>query len=317
MDVMKPTGRPRFPGRTEFPIEGPDNFQTAVKRVLKELQEHAPQRYQEVLNYFPRAIYDPEHVRAGGDWAALSSGQFAMDGSERYEDFRHVFLHESGHNVLGRQWDDGRLQYIAPERLANLYSDTVVKELEESYTAQQAWDDSMKAEYERDLFVLESIGNITHERANELRRERGIPILDQPPFVIPPNARLQDIIRFRHPGESTPHTPPMTNELASTFLNQVYRDLLGRDPDGEGFQHYTNWLTTGRSREDVAQDIAGSPEFRNRFIRNLYQEILRREADPFGLGMYADQLRDNRPLNEILGSLVGSDEYFERCRSKA
>jgi hypothetical protein len=96
-----------------FPVVGPIAFQRSVERVLDELLQHVPRRYEEVLMYLPKAEYDTSLVYAA---AAISSGLFAIDGSGRsiffytveqrkitvkntYAYFLYVFLHETGHNV--------------------------------------------------------------------------------------------------------------------------------------------------------------------------------------------------------------------------
>jgi hypothetical protein len=47
-------------------------------------------------------------------------------------------------------------------------------------------------------------------------------------------------------------------------INNIYREFLGRNADNNGLQSYRNQVITGRSFEDVRNEIANSPEARNR-----------------------------------------------------
>lgn len=48
-------------------------------------------------------------------------------------------------------------------------------------------------------------------------------------------------------------------------LNRIYRELLGRDVDPRGFDHYRNAIIEhGWSDENIRRDIMGSVEYRNR-----------------------------------------------------
>lgn len=104
--------------RTTLPISGPPQFEQAVYRVLNELKANAPHRYQEVLEYLPKAEYDASL----GGWS-YSDGRFGIDGSN-YGSFRWVFLHEVGHNVRGEQWNNWS------EEAASTYANQVCTELD-------------------------------------------------------------------------------------------------------------------------------------------------------------------------------------------
>lgn len=101
-----------------FRVEGPPQFIAAVDGLLTQLRERTPQRYEEVITYLPKAVYDPSilSIPAHG----LADGRFAIDGTDPF--FRFVFLHEVGHNVHGKQFDDWS------ENAANAYAHTVLQE---------------------------------------------------------------------------------------------------------------------------------------------------------------------------------------------
>lgn len=107
-----------------FPIAGPPQFGVAVRRILADLRERAPQRYREAVGSLPKAVYDPDRLRqeTNDGTLARSDGIFAIDGSD-YEAFRFVFLHEVGHNVAQRNGGDNS------EAAADDYANRVIREL--------------------------------------------------------------------------------------------------------------------------------------------------------------------------------------------
>lgn len=46
-------------------------------------------------------------------------------------------------------------------------------------------------------------------------------------------------------------------------VNSAYNDVLGRDPDSGGQQHYINQLNEGRSIADIRNEMYGSDEYKN------------------------------------------------------
>lgn len=47
-------------------------------------------------------------------------------------------------------------------------------------------------------------------------------------------------------------------------INNIYREFLGRNADNNGLQSYRNAVINGRTFEDIINEIANSPEARNR-----------------------------------------------------
>jgi hypothetical protein len=118
--VLERGGRvyPQENGREPFWVDGPPQFVAAVDHLLTQLRERTPHRYEEVITYLPKAVYDPSilSIPAHG----LADGRFAMDGTEPY--FRFIFLHEVGHTVHGKQFGDWS------EDAATAYAHTVIHE---------------------------------------------------------------------------------------------------------------------------------------------------------------------------------------------
>ena len=58
--------------------------------------------------------------------------------------------------------------------------------------------------------------------------------------------------------------PPASAAGDADFVKGLYRDLLGREPDAEGFYSHMKGLERGMSREEIRQVFLGSPEYREK-----------------------------------------------------
>ena len=70
--------------------------------------------------------------------------------------------------------------------------------------------------------------------------------------------------------------------VARARENQVqsaYQDVLGRDPDSGGRQHYLNQLNEGRSIAEIRNEMYGSDEYKNR--ANAATTAANERADQF------------------------------------
>src|SRR5207248_2174960 len=89
------------------------------------------------------------------------------------------------------------------------------------------------------------------------------------------------VVTANSPGAAAPTGTP-----SQKFVTQVFRDLLGRDPDPGGLTHFTMLLDMNQAtRSQVAASIQTSSEARNRQVQNLYQTLLGRAADAVGLDL--------------------------------
>lgn len=90
-------------------------------------------------------------------------------------------------------------------------------------------------------------------------------------------------------------------------INQLYRDVLGRNADWGELRDGSRDLERGRSLGYIRQEIAQSREARER-INQLYREVLGRNADSSGLNTYTDRLADGWSLRDVRRDLSRSDE---------
>jgi sugar lactone lactonase YvrE len=97
------------------------------------------------------------------------------------------------------------------------------------------------------------------------------------------------------------------------FVSQLYRDLLGREPDPGGLALWAGLLDRGNAnRYQVAWAIDNSPEHHLVEVGELYRRLLRREADPAGLVLWAQFLDRGGTAESLEAWLLGSAEYLTR-----
>ena len=96
------------------------------------------------------------------------------------------------------------------------------------------------------------------------------------------------------------------------YVWTVYLDLLGREPDQEGMNDWTNRLAWGASYDSVANGITGSDEYRGRLIGATYQDYLDRAPEPAGLAFWLAQMRAGWQIEDVQAGFISSDEFYAR-----
>jgi hypothetical protein len=96
----------------------------------------------------------------------------------------------------------------------------------------------------------------------------------------------------------------------ATFLAALYRDILGRSIDSYGLQAWTQVLSEGFSRTDVAGAILTSPEAYADEVQVIYRALLHRPADSAGLQAFTTDLEKSVPIEAIIAAIIGSQEYL-------
>lgn len=72
-----------------------------------------------------------------------------------------------------------------------------------------------------------------------------------------------------------------TSLSTEAFVSLLYNNVLGRDPDAQGLQNWSNRLDAGMSRAEVVQGFSQSAEFRNRTAPELTTWLRDQGADRF------------------------------------
>lgn len=110
------------------------------------------------------------------------------------------------------------------------------------------------------------------------------------------------------PGDST----------AATFVYNLYRELLGREPAAADQTYWTNLFAqlsgqggTAAAQRTLVADFLGSPEYQAHLIEGIYVNFLHRPADAGGLAFWTAALADGVDEKWVLADFLGSDEYFD------
>lgn len=95
------------------------------------------------------------------------------------------------------------------------------------------------------------------------------------------------------------------------FLEQLYRDALGRPIDEAGLSNCTNLLNRGFTRAQVAEIIVTSTEYRAKQVQSFFQTLLDRAAREDELTALAGLWQQGAPRGMIIAQIAGSAEYCE------
>src|SRR5262249_32258830 len=96
------------------------------------------------------------------------------------------------------------------------------------------------------------------------------------------------------------------------FVQEVYRDLLGRGLDPVGDAIWVGQLNQGASRAQVALDIERSPDRRRNEVQALFLTLLNRFADDATVANDTFFLNTGGTLDQVRAAIAGSPEYFDK-----
>lgn len=112
----------------------------------------------------------------------------------------------------------------------------------------------------------------------------------------------------------TASTSPAVIELVGNtnqrFVNQLYRDLLGRDAEPQGLVFWSAALIAGTSHFMVAQGVIGSPEYHAHELNLIFQRYLGRPIDAPSLTAFSQFLSQGGTIAQAKAAVLGSNEYY-------
>ena len=122
--------------------------------------------------------------------------------------------------------------------------------------------------------------------------------------------RLEDVAAFVYGSEE--YWRRVGAEHGS-FVDSLYRALLGREPDADGRAHWVAQLRSGTlGRIGVAAHFFGSLESRRDRVRARYDEVLGRLPDPGGLDHWTERLARLGDVS-LDAQLAASVEFHHRA----
>lgn len=101
----------------------------------------------------------------------------------------------------------------------------------------------------------------------------------------------------------------------ATFVSNLYRELLGRDPDASGQAFWLGFLASGgptgalAQQHIMVQDFLASNEYRAHLVNCFYENFLHRAADSGGQQYFVGQLGAGVDPRTVLAEIVGAPEY--------
>lgn len=132
-------------------------------------------------------------------------------------------------------------------------------------------------------------------------------------------ARWRHLVHQHGPGSLTA-VLATSREWAGTRIDELYRSVLGREPDGGGRGHWLSRVAGGTTLEEVAATFYGSAEYLDRvggtargFVDSLYRVLLVRDPDHEGRRHWLGQLeRAEVTRTDVARSFFGSVESRRR-----
>jgi hypothetical protein len=107
--------------------------------------------------------------------------------------------------------------------------------------------------------------------------------------------------------------PTLGNNNNTVWLNQVYNDLLKRNPDPAASQTFLTGLNNGTlTRADVANALLSSTEYRTDLVVHDYQLYLGRTPTSAEINPWVTELSQGIRDEQVLAALLASSEYFLR-----
>lgn len=105
----------------------------------------------------------------------------------------------------------------------------------------------------------------------------------------------------------SPYRRGYNNYYSVDQIRDIYREVLGRDPDYRGLRTWLGERRSGESLRDIRRDIARSDEAAAR-INQIYREVLGRNADRDGIRTWTNRLASGASLYEVRRDIENSPE---------
>ena len=99
------------------------------------------------------------------------------------------------------------------------------------------------------------------------------------------------------------------------FVHRQYKEILGRNSDVSGLNHWVTQIQKGSSPADVSGNFVFSEEFIKAnyndedFLKILYRAFMGREADPGGLSHWKDEFKRGKSRQDVFASFAYSKEF--------
>jgi hypothetical protein len=123
----------------------------------------------------------------------------------------------------------------------------------------------------------------------------------------PPNLQILSKIQFLSSSNGQTVNPVIQAE--ATYVDGLYRTLLGRAADDAGLIGWVVALQNGMTRAQVVAAIWNSTEHRGLEVDQLYQTFLHRAADAAGRAAFVNLLLSGATEADVARMMIDSGEY--------
>ncbi|WP_372595184.1 DUF4214 domain-containing protein [Actinotalea sp.] len=96
----------------------------------------------------------------------------------------------------------------------------------------------------------------------------------------------------------------------STWVTQLYRDVLHRTPSSSEVRYWVDRLAGGTTRSEVALGFLLSTEHLSAVLDGHYLSILGRHLDPSGRSTWVRALQSGSRVEEVIGGVISSEEFW-------
>jgi hypothetical protein len=135
----------------------------------------------------------------------------------------------------------------------------------------------------------------------------GLVVLGQITQAVPNQGnQTSGVTSTRPPGAGPCNNP---NQC---FVSALYQQVLGGQPDTQGFNFWVNALNTGQfNRDQVASMFLNSTERLNLVVESFYVKLLHRHSDPQGKQFWVQTLQNGASEANVVVAFVTSPEYTQ------
>jgi hypothetical protein len=116
---------------------------------------------------------------------------------------------------------------------------------------------------------------------------------------------------------SSPEYYQNAGNTVKTWLDAVYRDVLGRNPDAGGEQAWMQAAATGMTRDAIGLGFATSQERESQVVANDYQKYLGRGAGASEIAGWVASFQAGATNEQIAAAFVASPEYYQKHNTNA
>ena len=114
---------------------------------------------------------------------------------------------------------------------------------------------------------------------------------------------------------------PDPDAKIKAFVTSLYNSTLGRNPEPDGLNYWTNGLKDGsKTGKETVGEFISSPEFvgknycNEHFVEHLYTAILGRAPDTDGKAYWTGRLNDGMKREQLINEfMMGSNEFSDIC----